>query len=162
MAGLRAGLFLSVPTTPNNTMRKIEAQMVLAVRNALNGSERTWRTGNTEVTTEHVGIHGTPSYERYVVVRLHDNEIARFDSSLNYAAGCKGLGLNDAGWRTTTTKSRINALLACFTDDCVVYQKAGQWLITTTWAVGNPWLGKDWVSYGWQDNHNCRRAAATV
>ena len=146
----------------NHIMRKIEAQMVLAVREQLNGSEQTWRTGNTEVTTEHVGIHGTPSYERYVVVRLHDNEIARFDSSLNYAAGCKGLGLNDAGWRTNTTKSRLNALLACFTDDCVVYQKAGQWVITTTWAVANPWLGKDWVSYGWQDNHNCRRAAAVV
>ena len=73
----------------------------------------------------------------------------------------KGLGLNDAGWRTTTTKSRINALLACFTDDCVVYQRAGQWLISTTWSVANPWLGKDWVSYGWQDNHNCRRAEAT-
>jgi len=139
-------------------MRKIEAQMVQAVRDQINGSERTWKTGNTEVSTEHVGVHGTPNYERYVVVRLHDNIIARFDSALNYAAGCKGLEITDAGWQTSTTKSRLNALLACFTDDCVVYQKAGKWVITTTWVVANSWLGTDWVPYGWQDNHHCRKA----
>ena len=72
-------------------MRKIEAQMVMAVRDQLSGSEKTWRSGNTEVSTEHRGVHGTFNYDRDVVVRLHGNEIARFDSMLEGDRAARGL-----------------------------------------------------------------------
>ena len=137
-------------------MRKIEAAMVMAARDAINGSEKSWRSGNTSVHVEHKGIHGTPSYERNVVVQLHDNEIARFDSALNYARDCRGLRITDAGWQTATTKSRLNALLQCFADRCLCQEK-GQWYGphgTTEFS------GTDWVSYGWLDNWQCQQAEA--
>ena len=94
-------------------MKKIEAQMVMAVRSAVNGNDKAWRSGNTSVRVEHDGIHGTPGYQRDVVVELHGNEIARFDSALSHQS-CRGLRITDAGWQTATTKSRLNALLQCF------------------------------------------------
>ena len=136
-------------------MRKIEAAMVMAVRDAINGSEKGWRSGNTSVDVEHEGIHGTPGYERNVVVRLHGNEIARFDSALNYARDCRGLRITDAGWQTVTTKSRLNALLNCFYSGGGICQVRGQWFLNTT-----EFCGTDWVSYGWQDSYSCQQAEA--
>lgn len=136
-------------------MRKIEAQMVMAVRDQLSGSKRTWRSGNTEVTTEHSGVHGTSNYERDVVVRLHDNEIARFGVSANNVNWSRGLRITDAGWQTVTTKSRLNALLDCFYGGVRLCQVKGVWLLNTT-----EFAGTDWVSYGWRDNHACQTAEA--
>ena len=129
-------------------MRKIEAQMVMAVRDQLSGSEKTFRSGNTEVTTEHEGIHGTPGYYRFVVVRLHGNEIARFDGGF-------ALKITDAGWQTVTTKSRLNALLNCFYEGRGICQVKGVWLLNST-----EFAGTDWVSYGWRDNWCCQQAEA--
>ena len=135
-------------------MRKIEAQMVMAVRDQLNGSEKTWRSGNTEVRTEHEGIHGTfGSYARFVVVRLHGNEIARFDSMLAGDRTARGLRITDAGWQTVTTKSRLNALLDCFYGGVRLCQVKGVWLLNST-----EFAGTDWLSYGWRDNHACQTA----
>ena len=128
-------------------MRKIEAQMIMAVRDQLNGSEKTWRSGNTEVTTEHEGIAGTFSYSRFVVVRLHGNEIARFDRVP------AALRITDAGWQTVTTKSRLNALLSCFYGGQGIRQVDGVWLLNST-----EFAGTDWVSYGWLDNWCCQQA----
>ena len=125
-------------------MRKIEREMIAAVEACLDGSERTWRSGNTEVTTHHHGVAGEPGYERTVVVRLHDNVIAEFDSALNGARGCRGLKLRDAGWQTNTTKSRLNALLGAFRKGSCIYQKAGQWYCPD----GTEWDGVEWFSYG--------------
>ena len=130
-------------------MRKIEAQMIMAVRDQLNGSEKTWRSGNTEVTTEHEGIAGTFSYSRFVVVRLHGNEIARFDRVP------AALRITDAGWQTVTTKSRLNALLSCFYGGQGIRQVDGVWLLNST-----EFAGTDWVSYGWRDNWCCQQAEA--
>ena len=134
-------------------MRKIEAQMVMAVRDQLNGSERTFRSGNTEVTTEHHGIHGTFNYERFVVVRLHGNEIARFDSMLDGDRTARGLRITDAGWQTVTTKSRLNALLSCFYEGQGINQVKGVWLLNST-----EFAGTYWVSFKWQDNSACQHA----
>ena len=123
-------------------MRKIEQEMIAAVQRCLDGSERTWRSGNTEVTTEHNGVAGTPGYERNVVVRLHDNVIAIFDSALNGARDCRGLWLSDAGWQTNTTKSRLNTLLDAFSHGGI-YQKQGQWHCMD----GTEWAGVEWFSY---------------
>ena len=129
-------------------MRKIEQEMINAVQACLDGSERTWRSGNTEVTTEHNGVAGTPGYERNVVVRLHDNVIAIFDSALNGARDCRGLWLSDAGWQTNTTKSRLNALLGAFRDGSSVYQKQGQWFS----PYGTEWKGMEWFTYQSMDS----------
>ena len=141
-------------------MRKIEAQMVMAVRDQLNGSEKTWRSGNTEVRTEHEGIHGTfGSYARFVVVRLHGNEIARFDSMLAGDRTARGLRITDAGWQTVTTKSRLNALLSCFYEGQGIYQVKGVWMLNSTRSRGHrEFPGTDCLSYGWRNNIACQQA----
>ena len=136
-------------------MRKIEAAMVMAVRSCINGCEKGWRSGNTSVDVEHEGIHGTPGYQRDVVVRLHGNEIARFDSALSHARECRGLRITDAGWQTATTKSRLNALLACFYEGQAIRQVKGQWLLNST-----EFFGTDWLSYGWRDCWATQQAEA--
>ena len=137
-------------------MRKIEAAMVMAVRSCINGCEKGWRSGKTSVSVEHEGIHGTAGYERSVVVRLHGNEIARFDSALSHARECRGLRITDAGWQTVTTKSRLNALLSCFAEGSCLYQKKGQWYAPD----GTEWWGSFWLSYGWKDRWACQQAEA--
>jgi hypothetical protein len=137
-------------------MRKIEAAMVMAVRDAINGNEKTWRSGNTSVEVEHEGIHGTPGYQRSVVVQLHDNEIARFDSALAGDRGVRGLKVTDAGWQTVTTKSRLNALLQCFAEGSCLYQKKGQWYAPD----GTEWWGTYWLAYGWRGGWFCQQAEA--
>ena len=136
-------------------MRKIEAAMCMAVRSCVNGCEKGWRSGNTSVDVEHDGIQGQPGYIRDVVVRLHGNKIARFDSALNYAKDCRGLRITDAGWQTATTKSRLNALLACFAVDSAggLYQKKGKWFMG-----GVEFHGTDWLSYGWRTGYACQEA----
>ena len=138
-------------------MRKIEAQMVCAVRERLNADLPDWRSGNTAVRVEREGIAGTASYERNVRVYLHQNLIAEFNSSLNHARECQGLMVTDAGWQTATTKSRLNALLKCFYRGVGICQVNGDWLLNTT-----PFAGKDWVSYGWLDNWACQAAEAVA
>ena len=136
-------------------MRKVDAQMVMAVRDAINGSEKGWRCGNTSVDVRHIGIRGLPGYERNVVVRLHGHEIARFDSALSHARECRGLRITDAGWQTATTKRRLNTLLACFYKGQAIRQVRGQWLLNST-----EFSGTDWVSCGWLDNWHCQQAEA--
>lgn len=91
-------------------MRKIESAMVNAVRNG-----RDWRSGNTSVD---VTDHG-------VVVRLHGNKIAQLDTEDRI------LWITDAGWQTTTTKSRLNALLAGVTAGRArIHQSDFVWYLT--------------------------------
>ena len=134
-------------------MRKIEAQMIMAVRDQLSGSEKTFRSGNTEVTTEHRGVHGTFNYERFVVVRLHGNEIARFDSMVAGDRTARGLRITDAGWQTVTTKSRLNALLSCFYGGQRLSQIKGQWRLNA-----DDFNGTAWLSFRWLNNACCWEA----
>ena len=135
-------------------MRKIEAQMVLAVKAAIEGNgERYWRNGNTEVELKHC-----PDLGQVVVVSLHSNVIAEFDVSLAGVADCRGLRITDAGWQTATTKSRLNALLQCFGTGVAnggLYQLRGQWYLNSA-----EFHGTDWVSYGWRDGWVCQQAEA--
>ena len=74
-------------------MRKIEQQMNDAVANNKN-----WQSANTSVHfNEENGVS---------IVRLHGNKIAEVGEGF--------IQLFDGGWQTTTTKSRLNALLAEF------------------------------------------------
>ena len=74
-------------------MRKIEAQMNDAISRGAN-----WHSGNTRVEFD-------PTDETSKVY-LHGNLIA--------IVGRDAIKLFDGGWQTTTTKSRLNAILATF------------------------------------------------
>ena len=89
-------------------MRLIERQMNQAIRS---GSD--FRKDNTEV----VNINGN------AFVYLHGNHIATvFNDSMQ---------IFDGGWRSNTTKSRLNALCYEFAYGCGVFQKNFEWFIST-------------------------------
>lgn len=90
-------------------MRKIEAQMIQAVK-----SGRDWNSGNTtvDVTNDHL------------TVKLHGNTIAEILPSEPNV-----LWITDAGWQTTTTKSRLNALLSGVCARGSVFQKDFVWYL---------------------------------
>lgn len=90
-------------------MRKIESLMNEAVIEALN-----WKNGNTEVKTDADNVSR---------VFLHGNHIA--------TVGDKFIQLFDGGWRTATTKSRLNSLLFAHGVDDHLHQKKGEWFVTT-------------------------------
>jgi hypothetical protein len=88
-------------------MRKIERLMNKAITN-----QKDWKMDNTEV------ISFTNSSDVY----LHGNLIARI--------GETWIELFDGGWRTSTTKSRLNAILS--EHGCpgeYVFQKNFQWFV---------------------------------
>ena len=87
-------------------MRKIERLMNEAISNCKN-----WKLNNTEVVAEIDGVS---------VVYLHGNRIAEIGSDY--------IKLFDGGWRSNTTKSRLNAILSvhgCNFDG--VFQKNFEW-----------------------------------
>ena len=93
-------------------MRKIESQMIAAIK-----ADKNWSSGNTEVIADHDGISR---------VYLHGNKIAE--------VGDDFLKLFDGGYQSTTTKSRLNALLSEFGYTCgtkreYVFQKQFEWFI---------------------------------
>ena len=97
-------------------MRKIETQMNAAIANNVN-----WQSGNTSVHfEEETGIS---------VVRLHGNKIAEVGDTF--------IRLFDGGWQSTTTKSRLNAILAEHGDDgdCV-FQKNFDWFVNINTVQG--------------------------
>lgn len=91
-------------------MRKTDQEMVSAVRNC-----QQIKTGSTQVLD--ATIDGVPG----VGVYLHGNLIA----TLNWKGD---FTLQDAGWRTATTKSRLNALiLGLRLPMTTIYQSQGTW-----------------------------------
>ena len=91
-------------------MRKIEQQMCSAIHHNQN-----WQSANTSVHfNEENGVS---------IVRLHGNKIAEI--------GDDYLQIFDGGWQTTTTKSRLNALIDRFCNAVTdgVFQKDYQWYI---------------------------------
>jgi hypothetical protein len=91
-------------------MRKIEQQMNAALANSKN-----WQSGNTSV---HYNEENNTS-----VVRLHGNKIA--------VLGDDFLEIFDGGWQTTTTKSRLNAIINEFCNGVTdgVFQKNYEWFV---------------------------------
>ena len=100
-------------------MRKIEALMIAAVKNG-----RDWKSGNTSVDVTDNGI----------IVRLHGNKIAH----LSHLDNC--LWVTDAGWQTTTTKSRLNALLAALGGRASIAQKNYVWQLTRGLDATEPYV----------------------
>lgn len=91
-------------------MRKIEAQM-----NAAIAQGRDWQSANTSVHFN--------DEEGVAIVRLHGNKIAEIGEGF--------ITLFDGGWQTTTTKSRLNAILS---ENGLpgerVFQKAFKWFVS--------------------------------
>ena len=88
-------------------MRKIEIQMNQAVNSGTD-----FRLANTTVS-HHEGV---------AVVRLHGNKIAEIGDDF--------ITLFDGGYQSTTTKSRLNALMTEFCSPGeLVFQKAYQWFL---------------------------------
>ena len=94
----------------SSLMRKIEQQMLTAIRNNDN-----WQSANTSV---HYNEENDVS-----IVRLHGNKIAE--------VGDDFVQIFDGGWQTTTTKSRLNVIINEFCNSLTdgVFQKNFQWFI---------------------------------
>lgn len=79
-------------------------------------SSKNWQSANTSV---HFNEESNIS-----IVRLHGNKIAEIDDN--------SMTIFDGGWQTTTTKSRLNALINEFCNAVTdgVFQKNYQWFVT--------------------------------
>ena len=95
----------------SSLMRKIEQQMLTAIRNNDN-----WQSANTSV---HYNEENDVS-----IVRLHGNKIAE--------VGDDFVAIFDGGWQTTTTKSRLNVIINEFCNGLTdgVFQKNFKWFIS--------------------------------
>jgi hypothetical protein len=112
------------------TMRKIESQMIEAMRFArLDYAGTVFKGGNTVVDLVHFGVHGTPDYDRQFEVRLHGNLIA----VINAFTGAR---ITTAGWNTPTTRSRLNALLTRYAPDYRVHSVKGECKLAKIVAYG--------------------------
>jgi hypothetical protein len=79
-------------------------------------SEKTWRKANTSVTWDEHGFFN---------VRLHGNLIARGEL---FGRDDGAVTMHSCGWKTATTKSRINAVLTAIGSKDRIYQHKGQWM----------------------------------
>jgi len=126
-------------------MRKINAKMIVAIRDLMGKADHNgdyFRLANTIVSQWHDGPCQKPGYSRVIEVKLHLNTIARI-----YPDICR-MYVRDCGWRTATTKSRLNALLGalCGKDGDSITQSRGQW-----YTSRGEWLkaGNDWQDCHW-------------
>jgi hypothetical protein len=121
-------------------MRKIERQTVSAVRDLLGRADfsgQFWKSGNMSVIQTHHGIAHTPVYERTIEIRLHDNLICKI-----FPSG-KVMDLSDCGWKSTTTKSRLNVILDEFAPGYGIFQKNFDWFFQTSQtSEAEEWRGK--------------------
>jgi hypothetical protein len=115
-------------------MRQIEERMLHAIRTGAD-----WRSGNTSVSWSHNSATFGGSQ---AVVRLHGNRIGI------YQLGTGTLYISDGeGWRTVTTKSRLNALLALVPCRCGVSQYKGEWRFIRADGTAEPWQGSRLIEF---------------
>jgi hypothetical protein len=123
-------------------MRKTEARMIQAIRDLIGKADHDGRyikCGNTEVSQTHHGVAHAPGYQRIISVKLHGNEIAAIRPAENT------LWVSDCGWQTSTTKSRLNALIGALTrhgNDAGITQRKGEWFQINNGAA-YAWKGQD-------------------
>jgi len=120
-------------------MRKIEEQMLHALRQG-----KDWSSGNTSVHWDHspATFGGSKA-----VVRLHGNRIGI------YQPGTGALNISDGeGYRTTTTKSRLNALLTLIPGRRLsVFQYKGQWRFQRHDGTAEDWKGHRVIEFSQYD-----------
>lgn len=96
-------------------MRIIERQMIAAIL-----ENKDWRSSNTRVVVTYFA-HAAHPIER-INVYLHDNHIATIERDQ--------ITINNCGWASPTTKSRLNAILHEFTH-AGIYQQKHKWYLTS-------------------------------
>ena len=116
-------------------MRKIEKEMIKAIMDRSH-----FEKANTKVQV-HVPKGADSKAEMRVY--LHDNHIATYKHDGQ-------LFINHQGWKTNTTKSRLNALIKFVLNDLsFIFQKQGQWFMKQTdpatgmydeYEIPNAWL----------------------
>jgi hypothetical protein len=108
-------------------MRKVEQAMLKAIDDCpASDAGRIFSGGNTTAERWHSGIHGTIGYDAGFSVRLYQTEIAKWSSY-----DPSSVTLNHGGYRTSTTKSRINAILDyLYGHRFGLYQNCGEWYIS--------------------------------
>jgi hypothetical protein len=104
-------------------MRAIEIQMNKAIQACIN-----FKKGNTKVLSNR---DNSLTVSEISMVYLHGNLIAM--------VGDTWIRLFDGGWRTATTKSRLNAILSAHGNGERIYQK------DFTWYLAQP--GKDPIPF---------------
>ena len=118
-------------------MRTVEARMIQAIRSAINAADLDGtivKAGNTEVSQAHHGNAWSPGYHREIQIRLHGSLIGVVEPDL------MRLRLSDCGYRTATTKSRLNALLSAFVPGRGLHQSRGDWFCgTDEWEGSDEW-----------------------
>lgn len=92
-------------------MRQIEKQMLTAIHN-----RKDWKSANTQVTVTYFA-HADRLIDR-ITVFLHGSPIAQISPDT--------VTICDYGYQTTTTKSRLNAILGELCGACI-YQKDHIW-----------------------------------
>ena len=102
-------------------MRKIEREMIQAIID-----RRCFSKANTRVVL-HAGDPSKGEDRKDMRVYLHGNWIAEYTDNGQ-------LFVNHCGWETVTTKSRLNALIDCFSEFVSdgIYQKDFTW-----WVIDN-------------------------
>ena len=116
-------------------MRQIEEQMLHALRTG-----KDWSSGNTAVYWS----HNSPTFGgTQAVIRLHGNRIGIYQPSSGT------LNISDGeGWRTATTKSRLNALLTLIQGrDLYVFEHKGEWRFHRHDGTAEPWQGWRVIEY---------------
>lgn len=94
-------------------MRQIEQNLI----NAIRGKYKAWSEGNTMVSYN----ENTETYD----VFLHGYRIA----SIDYDS--REVRLSSCGWRTNTTKARLNTILTALNVDGYIRQVRKRWQIYT-------------------------------
>ena len=94
-------------------MRQIEQNLI----NAIRGRKKAWSQDNTTISYN----ENTETYD----VFLHGNKIA----SIDYDS--REVRLSSCGWRTNTTKSRLNAILTALRADGGIRQIRNRWQVYT-------------------------------
>jgi len=107
------GYYIPFITSFINNMRKIEREMIQAIID-----QRSWSKGNTRVSYDKVS--GLSQ------VFLHGHNIAE------YGHADMGLNVNNCGYETNTTKSRLNSLINFVLDGTKngIFQKNWTWFVT--------------------------------
>lgn len=94
-------------------MRQIEQNLINAIRER----KKAWSQDNTTISYN----ENTETYD----VFLHGNKIASIDYDN------REVRLSSCGWRTSTTKSRLNAILTALCADGGIRQIRNRWQICT-------------------------------
>ena len=128
------GYYIPFITSFINNMRKIEREMIQAIIDRSHFSK-----ANTKVQV-HVPMGVDSRAEMRVY--LHDNHIATYAN--------EGLYINHQGWKTNTTKSRLNALIQFVQGgQSGIYQKNFEWYMKRVsnsdgsvyeYPIPNAWL----------------------